>query len=147
MSDLWAVPMLVSGGLFAGGVILLALERLPAWRDAELLDFQATFARTLRRVDRIQPALAVLALISTTGYSLNAVGEARVFAGIAAFGFLAILVGSGAWLVPIQRELIVVPPNRTGDMFGLRARWIRGHLIRTLIASAVFILVAVAATS
>lgn len=30
MTDLWAISMLISGGIFAGGVISIAWERVPA---------------------------------------------------------------------------------------------------------------------
>jgi hypothetical protein len=31
MSDVWTVAMMVSGGLFVGGVVSIAWERLPTW--------------------------------------------------------------------------------------------------------------------
>jgi hypothetical protein len=40
MKDAWAISMLISGGLFAGGVLSIAWERLPAWRRAELPNFR-----------------------------------------------------------------------------------------------------------
>jgi Domain of unknown function (DUF1772) len=55
MSQWWAVPMLISGGLFVGGVISIAWERVPAWRATDLLDFRTGFAHTLRQMDHIQP--------------------------------------------------------------------------------------------
>lgn len=146
MTDLWAVAMLVSGGLFAGGVALIAWERLPAWREADLPEFKATFAHTLRRVDRVQPALAVVCLIATVGYSLSAADGARVLAATAAIGFLIVLVGSGAWLVPIQRSVMTAQSEGSSDVLNLRATWIRGHLIRTTIALVAFVAAVVAAT-
>ena len=147
MTDLWAVAMLVSGGLFAGGVTLIAWERLPAWREADLAEFQTTFAHTLRRVDSVQPALAVICLIATVGYSLSAADDARALAATAAIGLSTVLVGSGAWLVPIQRRVMTAPSQRSSDVRSLRATWIRGHLIRTTIALVAFALAVVASTS
>jgi hypothetical protein len=40
MTDFWAISMLISGGLFAGGAASIALERLPAWRATELSEFR-----------------------------------------------------------------------------------------------------------
>src|SRR4029453_18263019 len=148
MSALWAIPMLIGGGLFAGGVVSIAWERVPAWRDADLPDFQAAFAHTLRRVDRLQPALLVVSLISTIGFAFTEDGAARVSAVSAAGGYLIVLFGSAAWLVPLQRRLVASRPGQPSpELENLRARWLRGHLVRTVVALASLTLAAVAAVS
>jgi hypothetical protein len=114
MSQWWAVPMLLSGGLFAGGVAAIARERVPAWRASDPVVFQTGFAHTLRRVDRLQPALLVGCLGSTIGFAASTGGAARTLAALAAGGLLVVLVGSVAWLVPIQRRLVAsgsAPPS------------------------------------
>jgi hypothetical protein len=73
MSQWWAIPMLLSGGLFVGGVALIAWERVPAWRVADVVDFRTGFAHTLRRVDRLQPALLVVCLSSTIAFASSTV--------------------------------------------------------------------------
>jgi hypothetical protein len=105
MSQWWAVPMVLSGGLFAGGVAWIAWERVPAWRASDLLDFPTGFTHTLRRVDRLQPALLVVCLGSSIGFAASAGGAARALAALAAGGLLVVLVGSVARLVPVQRRL------------------------------------------
>jgi hypothetical protein len=146
MSRCWAVAMLLSGGLFAGGVVLIAWERVPAWRATDLVSFRTGFASTLRRVDRLQPALLVVCLGSTIGFATSTGGAARTLALVAAGGLLLMLVGSVTMLVPIQRRLVAsgsAPPP--ADVEALRARWCGGHLVRTAVALACFAL-AVAAT-
>jgi hypothetical protein len=146
MSHWWAIPMLLSGGLFVGGLVAIAWERIPAWRTSNLADFRIGFAHTLRRVDRLQPALLVVCLGSAIGFASSAGGAARTLAGLAAGGFLVVLVGSLAVLVPIQRRLVAsgpAPPPPAAEV--LRARWVGGHLVRTALALACFTLV-VAAT-
>jgi hypothetical protein len=146
MTDGWAISMLISGALFAGGVVSIAWERVPAWRAAELADFRVAFAHTLRRVDRLQPALLVACLVSTVGFALGADGQAQVPALVAAAGFLAVLIGSGALLVPIQRRLVQADlPAPEAER--LRTLWLRGHVVRTVLAVAALVLVVVAATS
>jgi hypothetical protein len=141
MSDLWTVAVMVSGGLFVGGVVSIAWERVPAWRGAPFPEFREAFAHTLRRVDKLQPALLSVLLVSTAGFAISSDGTARTLAWVAAAGFLAILIGSLAWLVPIQRRL----SSGSGiDDEGLRAHWNHGHLIRTLAALAAFVLATVA---
>jgi hypothetical protein len=146
MTQWWAVPMLLSGGLFVGGLVSIAWERVPAWRASDLLAFRTGFAHTLRRVDRLQPALLVVCLGSTIGFAGSADAAARTLAALAAGGLGVVLVGSVAVLVPIQRRLVapgVAPPPAAAEV--LRARWLGGHLIRTAVALACFVL-AVAAT-
>ena len=145
MSQWWAVPMLLSGGLFVGGVAVIAWERVPAWRATDPVDFRTGFAHTLRRVDRLQPALLVVCLGSTIGFASSAGGAARTLAALAAGGLLVVLVGSVAVLVPIQRRLVAsgsAPPPT--DVEVLRARWLGGHLARTTVALACFALAVVA---
>ncbi len=145
MSQWWAVPMLISGGLFVGGVTSIAWERVPAWRETDLAAFRTAFAHTLRRVDRLQPALLAACLVATVGFASSTSGAARMLATLAAGGELIVGVGSAAWLVPIQRRLVAPgsqPPP--ADVERLRAQWRRGHLART-VAALTFLLLAVVA--
>jgi hypothetical protein len=87
----------------------------------------------MRRVDRLQPALLIVCLISTIGFAMSAEDAARPLAGLAAAGFLLVLIGSVAWLVPIQRRLVASGSQQPpAYVEGLRSQWLRGHLIRIL---------------
>jgi hypothetical protein len=138
--------MVVSGGLFAGGVMSIAWERVPAWRTTDTPEFRSGFTGTLRRVDRLQPALLSICLVATIGFAVTAAGAARTLAMFSAAGSLLVLVGSLAWLVPIQRTLRSGSELPAAAVDGLRARWLRGHLVRTVVGVALFVL-AVAATT
>jgi hypothetical protein len=146
MGELWATAMVVSGGLFAGGVMSIAWERVPAWRTTDTPEFRSGFTGTLRRVDRLQPALLSICLVATIGFAVTAAGAARTLAMFSAAGSLLVLVGSLAWLVPIQRTLRSGSELPAAAVDGLRARWLRGHLVRTVVGVALFVL-AVAATT
>jgi hypothetical protein len=148
MRETWSVGMLISAGLFAAGVVLIAWERAPAWRAADDASFRVEFAYTLQRMDRLQPALLLVCLISSVGFAVSASGTARMLAGLAAFCFVAVLVGSGAGLVPIQRRLVDPGSGLTAaDVERLRTRWLDGHLIRTVVALVTFVLLVVAAVA
>lgn len=147
MDEMWAVGMLVSGGLFAGGVMSIAWERVPVWRRSQLAEFRITFAHTLRRVDRLQPALLSVSLASTIGFAVTAAGSARTLAVFVAAGFLVILIGSLVWLVPIQRTLQSGSELSAAAIDELRTRWLRGHLIRAIAGVALFALAVVATIS
>lgn len=148
MNDSWSIAMLISGALFAAGAVPVAWERAPAWRTADPATFRTEFAYTLRRIDRLQPALLLATLAATTGFTVTADGTARTLATLAAACFAAILVGSNAGLVPTQRRLT---NPRAGlpaaDVERLRTRWLAGHLIRTLVALTGFALLVVAAVA
>jgi Domain of unknown function (DUF1772) len=146
VNDVWGISMMISGGLFAGGVVTIAWERVPAWRRSPLADFQIGFAHTLRRVDRLQPALLSICLASTIGFAVTAAGLARSIAAMVAAGFLLILVGSVTWLIPIQRTLKAGTQASAVKVEALRTRWVRGHLIRTVVAVALFVMSVVATT-
>jgi hypothetical protein len=146
MSEFWAAPMLITAGLFAGGVVSIAWERIPAWREAKFAAFRPAFAHTLRRMDRLQPALLVTCVISTVAFLIGASGMARIYAAVAGAGFLCILAGSGAWLVPVQRRLVASAADvPSPELQRLKSQWLRGHVIRTVVAMAALAFAAAAA--
>ena len=54
----WASPMLIAGGLFAGGAATFAWSRVPIWRRMPAQEFIGDFEETIRRTDKVQPGLA-----------------------------------------------------------------------------------------
>jgi hypothetical protein len=146
--ETWSIVMLIGGALFAAGVVPIAWERAPAWRDADIARFRADFAHTLRRMDVLQPALAVVSLVSSIGFALSASGTPRALAAVAAACFLAVLVGSTVGLVPIQRRLVDPDSGLSDtDVERLRARWLGRHLIRSVVALLAFVVLVVAAVA
>ena len=146
MKDSWSIAMLISGALLAAGIVSVAWERAPAWRTTDHATFRVEFAYTLRRMDQLQPALLLACLASTIGFAVTAHGTARTLAALAAACFAAILAGSTASLVPIQRRLTNPGSDLSAsDVERLRTRWLGGHLIRTLVTLAGFALLVVAA--
>jgi hypothetical protein len=138
--------MLIAGGLFAGGAATFAWSRVPIWRRMSVQEFSGDFEETLRRTDKVQPALLVAAFVSAAGFALAADGLARVLASVGAAGFLVTLAASIAILVPLQRRIVATLPAEAKAIDEMRARWFRGHLGRSLLAVASFVAVAVAAT-
>ena len=142
----WASLMLIAGGLFAGGAATFAWSRVPIWRRMPVQGFSGDFEETLRRTDKVQPALLVAAIVSAAGFALSADGLARVLALVGAAGFIVTLAASLAFLVPLQRRIVATPPAKAKAIAEMRARWFRGHLGRSMLAVASFVAVAVAAT-
>jgi Domain of unknown function (DUF1772) len=142
----WASLMLIAGGLFAGGAATFAWSRVPIWRRMPVQGFVGDFEETLRRTDKVQPALLVAAIVSAAGFALTTDGSARVLASVGAAGFVLTLAASTAILVPLQRRIVATPPAEAKAIDEMRVRWFRGHLGRSLLAVASFAAVAVAAT-
>jgi hypothetical protein len=142
----WASLMLIAGGLFAGGAATFAWSRVPIWRRMPVQEFIGDFEQTLRRTDKVQPALLVAAIVSAAGFGLTADGSARVLASVGAAGFVATLGASIAILVPLQRRIVATPPAEAKRIDEMRARWFRGNLGRSMLAVVSFVAVAVAAT-
>ena len=142
----WASLMLIAGGLFAGGAVTFAWSRVPIWRRMPVQEFIGDFEQTLRRTDKVQPALLVAAIVSAVGFALTADGSARVLASVGAAGFVVTLAASIAILVPLQRRIVATAPSKAKAIEEMRARWFRGQLGRSMLSAASFVAVAVAAT-
>ncbi len=137
--------MLVAGGLFAGGATTFAWSRVPIWRRMPLPEFVSDFEQTIRRTDKVQPALLVVAVVSAIGLAVTANGSARLFAALGAGGFILVLLASLAVLVPLQRRIIATPLAHGADIEAMRLRWFSGNLGRSLLSVASFALMVVAA--
>jgi hypothetical protein len=144
--SVWAIIMLIAGGLFAGGAASFAWSRVPIWRRMPVQGFIGDFQETLRRTDQVQPALLVVAIVSSAEFALTADGSARVLASVGAVGFVASLAASVAILVPLQRRIVATPPAEAEAIDEMRARWFRGNLGRSMLGVASLVAVAVAAT-
>jgi hypothetical protein len=142
----WASLMLIAGGLFAGGAATFGWSRVPIWRRMPVQEFIGDFEQTLRRTDKVQPALLVAAIVAAAGFTLTTDGSARVLASVGAVGFAVTLAASLAFLVPLQRRIVATPPEEAKAIDGMRARWFRGNLGRSIVAVASFVAVALAAT-
>lgn len=136
------IAMILSGGFFSGGVIALAWNRLPVWKELPFAQFKSDFGRTIRFADILQPFLLAGAIISTLLFALNSQNWASTLAWMATAGYAATMAASVALLVPLQRKLLSFN-EEPGDLAILRAKWITGHIGRTVLSSLSFILAAV----
>jgi len=131
--------MIIFGGLFAGGVLTIAWDRLPAWRDMETKAFKADFGRTIRVADRLQPILLVGTILATGVFSLDKDGIVQVLAWMAAGGFAATLAASVTILMPLQQRILSTDEPITR----MYAKWRQGHIGRTVLSLVSFTLLAV----
>jgi hypothetical protein len=142
----WASLMVIAGGLFAGGAASFAWSRVPIWRRMGVEEFIGDFEQILRRTDKVQPALLIVAIVSAGGFALSAEGSAGVLASVGAAGFVVTLGASVGFLVPLQRRMVASGPAEAKAIEEMRERWFGGNLGRTMLGAASFVAVAVAAT-
>jgi hypothetical protein len=109
--------------------------------------FRTDFAGVVQRADRVQPGLVMVAIVASSGFGLADSGAARILALIGASGFMATLIGSVAVPVPLQRRMISSSSSEADAVERMRHRWFRGHVGRTEIGVASFLLVALAAAA
>ena len=143
--SIWAALMVIAGGLFAGGAATFAWSRVPIWRTMPASAFVDDFSQTLRRTDKVQPALLVVAIAASIGFAVRGDGAGRVLALVGAAGFLAVLIASVTVMVPLQRRIIdCSQPEAIDEM---RRRWFRGNLGRASLSVVAFMATAMAAAA
>jgi anthrone oxygenase-like protein len=131
--DVWAIVMLVAGGLFAGAVVNFAWSRLPIWRTMPPTDFVKDFDRTIAVADKVQPALLAVTIVGAIGFALSSNSTSRILAIAAAAGFVVTMVASLAILVPLQRKIIALG-GESEAIEAMRSRWFQGHLGRSVLS-------------
>ena len=87
------IVMLGAGGLFTGGVVWYAWERVWIWRRLALPDYAVDFRRSVRKAD---PALPILLVICAAGAGVFAslTGGAGRTLALAGLALLAVILVS-----------------------------------------------------
>lgn len=138
MSDLaWLdriaiVTMLVTDGLWAGGILFYAVERVNLWARMPLPQYVVDFRRSVYRADPLQPILGILAVVAAIFFAVRAPAPSSAFAWIGVVLIALVIVFS---IVFSERINSMFRKRREGDAppdaEALRVRWRRLHLIRT----------------
>jgi Domain of unknown function (DUF1772) len=135
----FTIVMLGAGGIFTGGVVWYAWERVWIWRRLALQEYAVDFRRSLRRADPALPILLVISALAGGAFAAFTDAAARVLAFTGVGLLAAVLVSSILLAEPVNSQFRrrpegVVPP----DVVRLRRFWRRFHLIRTALAVAAF---------
>ena len=140
----WAIIMLAAGGLFTGGLVWYAWERVWIWRRLSLDQFAVDFRRSVRKADPAMPILLVVCGGAAGVFASFVEGGARTLA-LLGVGLLAVILVSSILVAePINSQFRgraegTVPPEAER----LRRVWRRFHLVRTgLGLAALFCLIA-----
>lgn len=136
----WALLLLIAGGLFAGSVMAFAWDRVSAWRAMPMQQFMTDFDHTINMADKIQPALLLVATVAGAGFAGSASGASQILAA----GFVVVLLASFGVLVPLQRRILRSSQEEPAAIDEMRQRWFQGALGRTVVSVVSFVLTATA---
>jgi protein-L-isoaspartate O-methyltransferase len=144
--NVWAILMLVMGGLFAGAVANFAWSRVPIWRAMPRAQFVTDFAKSIAVADKVQPALLSLTIVGAVSFALTTDSTARLLAIGTAAGFTVTMLASLAILVPLQRRIIALGAE-SESIEAMRLQWFRGHVGRAVLSVVSLVLAAAAAVA
>jgi anthrone oxygenase-like protein len=138
--------MLVFCGLWAGGILIFAVERTNLWRRMPIDQYAIDFRRSLFRVDPMMPILGVIAGAATTIFAMHRSGAARDLAWTG-LGFIVLVVMASITIAePINSKFRRLPEGQTPQRAEhYRTLWRRFHALRNLAALAALACLAAAA--
>ena len=142
----WEIAAVVAGGIFTTAVLFFARVNVPRWQRMEPGRFLPDFAKTIDVADKVQPTLLVATIAALVVIVGSSDGSDAVLATAATAGFVATMLGSLAFMVPLQRQMIREGRDPSYPLATKKARWIRGHYGRTTLASISFVLLLLAVT-
>ncbi len=127
--------MQVAGGLFAGGIMVVAFERVPQWQRMPVEQYAVDFRRTLHRLDPLLPILGGLSAVGAAAHVRAAGGRSAVLAATGIGVVVAIIGGSVVIAEPINSKFRRLPEGGVPtDAHRMRLRWRRFHQVRTIAA-------------
>ena len=142
ISQISAWIMLVSCGLWAGGILIFTVERTNPWRRMPIDQYAVDFRRSLFRVDPMMPILGVLAGAAATIFALQRSGAA--WTGLV---FIALVVVASITVAePINSMFRRLPEGQVPQRAEhYRTLWRHFHTVRNLAAPAALACLAAAA--
>jgi hypothetical protein len=139
LTQIGAWLMLAAGGLFAGGILVVAVERTNLWRRMPVEQYAVDFRRSLARVDPMLPILGALTGLGALLFALNATGRPATLTWTAVALLAVIIVSSLVVAEPINARFRRLPEgNAPEGADRLRITWRRFHYGRTLLGLAAF---------
>ncbi len=141
--------MLFFGGLWAGGILIFAVERTNLWRRMPIDQYSVDFRRSLFRVDPMMPILSVITGIASVAFALlQDGGVARILAWAGIGLVLVVIITSVAIGEPINSKFRGLPEGQVPeDAAHYRDLWRNFHVGRTFAALASFGCLAAAAAA
>ena len=127
--------MVMFGGLFAGGILIVAVERVNLWRRMPVDQYVIDFRRSLYRLDPLLPIMGTLSALGAVVFALNSEGHAAVLAWIGVALIVVIMVASIALAEPMNSKFRRLPEGQAPEgAEQLRITWRQFHWARTVVA-------------
>lgn len=139
-ADVGAWLMLVSGGLWAGGILMFAMERTNLWRRMPIEQYVVDFRRSVLRVDPLLPILGGTSCVGGVLFAVNNGGRNAALSWIAIALVGVVIVSSLRIAEPINSQFRRLPEGQAPEgVADLRTRWRRFHAARNVVALAAFV--------
>lgn len=136
--------MVVAGGIFAGGIFFVAVERVNLWGRMPVEQYVVDFRRSLGRLDPLLPILGIASALAAVVHAVNSSGLSSVASWSAAAFIGVVIVTSIAIGEPINSKFRRLPEGQSPEAAEqLRTTWRRFHIFRTCLALLAFMCVAV----
>jgi Domain of unknown function (DUF1772) len=140
------IIMLLSGGVFTGGAVAIAVDRLSAWAAMSTAEMTVDFGRSAARMDPMQPIFAVISIVAAVVCGILTHNAPRAWAFAGAVGLAIVVVTSIFVGEPINmRFRNTLRGGELPDARQLCDRWSRFHRVRTVACIVSFGLLATAA--
>ncbi len=141
-----SIAMLVPGGIWAGIIVTYAVERTHLWAQMSVEQFAVDFRRSCYRADPLQPILAVVTVAGAVTFALSTSGARRDLSAVAGGLIVVVIIASIVLAEPINSQFRRRPEGQAPpEARRLRERWTRFHQLRTVLAIAALIALAIAA--
>lgn len=141
--------MLFFGGLWAGGILIFAVERTNLWRRMPIEQYSVDFRRSVFRADPMMPILSVVTGIASAAFAiLRDGGVAGILAWTGVGLVLLVIIASITIAEPINSKFRRLPEGQIPEgAEHYRDLWRRFHTGRTIAALAALGCLAAAATA
>jgi len=134
-TQLAALAMVFFGGLWTGGILIVAVERTNLWRRMPIDQFAVDFRRSVLRVDPMMPILGALAGIPAIYFAFHATGPAKTLAWSAVAMIVLVILGSTLIAEPMNSKFRRLPEGTCPpDAAAIRDKWRAFHNLRTVVA-------------
>jgi hypothetical protein len=129
--------MVAFSGLFSGGILVVAVERLDLWRRMPVDQYVIDFRRSLYRLDPLMPITGTLSALGAVVFAMQTDGRAAALAWIGAALIALVIVASIVIAEPINSKFRLLSEGQAPEgAERLRISWRRFHWARTVVALA-----------